>query len=625
MARPWTIRVRDTRNDELLFDEECCGPLELGRKATASENLLSFSEVLDQSSRRKLKRLPIAEHTEDRIGRHHALVEALDERHVKVVNQSTKAYLGLEQGRELGPGGEIELTLPTSLLFGTRSVQIVGQPFEESSGENEQLEVLAIPTAIPSIGRHGGTITPGAVDLAELSGLEGTRIIKALQALLDVVQSAACDSEFYQKAAQAVVDMVGLDSGRVLLLHNNIWKPEAIYTRQEVGGRCNANGPPSQRVLKRVYEGGCTTRTSPQRSPDDSTSLAGVELVMASPIKDSCGKVIGALYGDRRVGNPFSGTRVITDLEARLMDLLAGCVAAGLARVEHESKACAQQARFEQFFGADMARYFEKHPEALRASNREITTLFCDIRSFSRFARKLGPELTLKWIHDVLNALSTCVLERQGVLVDYIGDELMAMWGAPREQADHAQRAAAAAIDMLSKLPELNKTWEPILGQPMGVGIGINTGVAQVGNTGSALKFKYGPLGDPVNVASRVQGVNKFFQTSVLLTRATRDLLGGQFLTRRVGAVRVHNIDDAIELFELVGPDQPNWERLRDGYEAALVEFERANFREAVHLLGNLVPEYPSDGPALMLMSRVAACLVELPDPFDPSFRVLAK
>ena len=123
-----------------------------------------------------------------------------------------------------------------------------------------------------------------------------------------------------------------------------------------------------------------------------------------------------------------------------------------------------------------------------------MTLLFADVRGFSRISERLGPAGTVNWINDIMGALSTCVLDHQGVLVDYIGDELIAMWGAPKEAPDHARRACRAALDMLAKLPELNERWRSTLKEPMGLGIGINTGVAQVGNTGSAYKFKYGAL-----------------------------------------------------------------------------------------------------------------------------------
>src|SRR5205807_2230673 len=103
----------------------------------------------------------------------------------------------------------------------------------------------------------------------------------------------------------------------------------------------------------------------------------------------------------------------------------------------------------------------------------------------SRISERVGPAQTVAWIRDVMGALSDCVHAQGGVLVDYIGDELMAMWGAPEREPDHARLAVEAALAMLAGLPRLNERWQSVLGEPVAIGVGVNTGVAHVGNTGS--------------------------------------------------------------------------------------------------------------------------------------------
>src|SRR5260370_351906 len=139
-----------------------------------------------------------------------------------------------------------------------------------------------------------------------------------------------------------------------------------------------------------------------------------------------------------------------------LVELLAGSVAAGLARVEREREALAMRVQFEQFFTPELARELAAHPDLLLGRDREVSLLFCDIRGFSRISKHLGPAATMEWIGDVMGALSECVLAECGVLVDYIGDELVAMWGAPENQPDHPARACRAALAMLDELPKLN-------------------------------------------------------------------------------------------------------------------------------------------------------------------------
>src|SRR5262249_39595580 len=158
---------------------------------------------------------------------------------------------------------------------------------------------------------------------------------------------------------------------------------------------------------------------------------------------------------------------------------------------------------------------------------------------------------------------------------DFIGDELLAMWGAPAIQPDHAERACTTALEMLGCLPGLNRLWQDRLGEVMGFGIGINSGMAWVGNAGTKRKFKYGPSGDTVNVGSRVQGATKYLKAPVIVSRETHDRLPpGRFLSRRLGCVRVVNIDEAVELYQIVPAKTPDWPLLKSQYEQALALYE---------------------------------------------------
>jgi adenylate cyclase len=178
---------------------------------------------------------------------------------------------------------------------------------------------------------------------------------------------------------------------------------------------------------------------------------------------------------------------------------------------------------------------------------------------------------------------------------------------------------------MIASLPDLNRRWAETLGEPMGLTIGMNTGLARVGNTGSRRKFKYGPLGDTVNVASRVQGAAKYFKATILLTRATSDELDAEFHTRRLGRVRVHNIADAVEMFELLPANYPHWQEIRPAYETALTQFEAGDFAAAARTLGRLVYDIRDDGPTYALLARALDCMMEEPEAFDPCFRLPGK
>jgi adenylate cyclase len=204
------------------------------------------------------------------------------------------------------------------------------------------------------------------------------------------------------------------------------------------------------------------------------------------------------------------------------------------------------------------------------------------------------------------------------VLVDYIGDELMAMWGAPEAEPDHPLLACRAALEMLGCLPRLGERWRSTLEEPLAIGIGINTGVARVGNTGSRQKFKYGPLGNTVNLASRVQGATKYLGCPLLLTESTMRRLTPDFHARQLCQARVINIQQPVHLYQLVLASQPGWPDLKTKYESALEEFNSRNFRTAAGILGNLLAEQQDDGPSLVLLSRAVNSLVEGPGEMHP-------
>ena len=616
------LAIRVYERGQLLYSGDLTGSVELGRQ-NRGEDLFATSPGLD-----RVTRLVIAGPTEDRVSRRHALVQPREGNRVRIENRSGKAPIGLPDGRGLAPGDACELTLPTVLSLGHKSIRLLpsGDPLGAS------LQGLDQPTLGP---RSAASPSLAALGIDRSAGAEVDAVLRCLNATIQVLKSAANDTDFFQKAAQAVVEGVGLDGGRVLALDGETWKTIARFdgedaTDDDLGLDPPTSRPPSQGVLNRVRREGRTFWHSPSQpgsglAAEDGSSLVGITSVVAAPILDADDHVKAVLYGDRRALAGLVGSRGISRLEAVLMDLLAGSVAAGLARLDQERVALASRAQFEQFFTPELARLLADRPDLLVGQDVEITVLFADIRAFSRITRDLGPERTLEWTGDVLSTLSDQVLHHQGVLVDYIGDELMAMWGAPDAQPDHAQRAAAAALAMLDTLPTLNARWGSTLNEPMGLGIGLNTGVARVGNTGSRRKFKYGPLGDPVNIASRVQGANKYFKSDLLITRATRDRLGPAFSPRRLGTVRVVNIAEPIELFELAPANRPGWDVLRGLYETALTAYESAQFRQAARILGNLMDDHPDDGPSLNLLARAVAALVETPNPFDPSYLLPGK
>jgi adenylate cyclase len=360
-------------------------------------------------------------------------------------------------------------------------------------------------------------------------------------------------------------------------------------------------------------------------SVDVFTSVAAIDTFVASPILGRDGGVIGAVYGHRSRDLTNSANTEVSHLEALLVQTLASGVAAGLARVEQEKASLARKVQFEQFFSPELAARLDAEPDLLAGRDAEVTVLFCDIRGFSGVSERLGPAQTMEWIGSVLSTLSDKVAVTSGVLVDYIGDEMMAMWGAPSPQPNHAVLACMAAKIMVEQAGAIDTTWMETIGSATRFGIGINSAVARVGNTGSTRKFKYGPLGNGVNLASRVQGATKYLKVPSIITGSTRVLLDDSFLTRRLCRVRVVNIVEPVDLYELdCGSDPRSRERFEQ-YEEALAAFDAGNFSTAAQALGNLLAAWPGDGPSLVLLSRSVDCMIREPADFSPVWELPGK
>ena len=591
----WQLRVYDSGH---LYVADLVGCAEIGRQQTKDEPQPSHT-LHDEGWR-----VVIAPVEDNTISRQHLAVEPLTDGRFLLCNKSNKLLVSLPNNQNLDPGANCKVALPIVVRLGRKMLRL------ELPVADEQLQSLPMATLAPG---SGSLLAGLRANLGRASGpaMAADQLMAWIHAFLGLLQSAAGSEDFYIKAAQALVDLVKLDSGRVLFRNAGQWDEKAMHrTAQKTAPQ---EWRPSSRVLNNVLR----DKKTFWQVPELSSSTFGIDAVVAAPILDRKGEVIGALYGERRLTGAET-QEPISQLEAMLVEVLASGVAAGLARVEQEQAALRSRVQMEQHFTPRLASKLLDHPELLVGRDKEVSVLFCDVRGFSRITEKLGPAKTVEMMSDVMSVLTQCVLDLEGVVVDYVGDEVMAMWGAPDDQPDHAARACRAALAMFANLPVINERWQSVAKEPLNFGIGISSGMAQVGNVGSRIKFKYGALGNTVNLGSRVQGATKHLKTSLLIADSTRAGLDESFHVRRLCQVRVVNIAQPVTLLELVAPNKPGWEGLKLNYEQALDEFTRGEFRQACRILGRLILDHPDDGPGLILLSRAVGCLVKKPDPFDP-------
>lgn len=196
------------------------------------------------------------------------------------------------------------------------------------------------------------------------------------------------------------------------------------------------------------------------------------------------------------------------------------------------------RAAFQQYVPPGLIREMLKDPGRLKlgGEERELTVMFSDIRGFTTLAEKLTALELTSFLNSYTDEMTDIIFRHWGTLDKFEGDAIMAFWGAPYEQDDHARRACAAALDMAHRVDELRAQWRAEGKPDINIGLGVNTGRVVVGNMGSRKRFNYTVLGDPVNLASRLEGVNKEYSTRIVVSESTyrsaSDALG--LLRRRV-------------------------------------------------------------------------------------------
>src|SRR5438876_11575189 len=223
------------------------------------------------------------------------------------------------------------------------------------------------------------------------------------------------------------------------------------------------------------------------------------------------------------------------------MNLTGNVVLVSLYRalIEEKEKRRVRSA-FGQYLSPEVIRRLLLNPELVEPRKTEITVMFSDIRGFTTISEKLDAQELAVFLNQYLSDMTQIVFERRGTLDKYIGDAVMAFWGAPFEEEGHAALGCQTALDMMKRIGELHAQWK-IEGMPkLDIGIGLNTGVASVGNMGSTLRYGYTALGDTVNLSSRLEGLNKDYGTHIIVNESTYNAVkDSDFIFRELDLIRV--------------------------------------------------------------------------------------
>lgn len=251
-----------------------------------------------------------------------------------------------------------------------------------------------------------------------------------------------------------------------------------------------------------------------------------------------------------------------------------------------------------------LVKQFSKNPTLLKpGANKQLLTLFfSDIADFTKMSDGLDSDHLAPLMNQYFEtAVSQCIHKEDGTLVKYIGDAIFAFWNAPEAQGDHQARACAAALAFRHV-----KVQAPD-GSLLHTRIGIHTGDANVGNFGSVQRVDYTALGENVNLASRLEGLNKYLGTIILISGATRSGLGEQFLVRALGNFQLKGFEKPVEVFELVGaPSDAESTRLwRESFDQALKNYQSGEFVLAEMGFKQTLTLRPGDGPSQYYLSRL--------------------
>ena len=273
-----------------------------------------------------------------------------------------------------------------------------------------------------------------------------------------------------------------------------------------------------------------------------------------------------------------------------------------------------------------------KDPERLKLGGDEkvLTVLFSDLQGFTSASERYTPSQMIELLSEYYAIMTEQIFAYEGMLTEYVGDELMAIFGAPLPQSDHAERACAAALAMRQRRGELREEWTKIGRPPLIARTGVNSGLMLVGNLGSKYRFAYSVMGDHVNLGSRLEGLNKQYGTDILIGENTAQLVEKSFVLREIDLVRVVGREQAVRIYELLarsGASLPReQEKACSAYAAGLEAYRQQRWAEALGLFEEALAQWRGDGPSRIMAGR---CQVyqktSPPEEWDGVFEALTK
>jgi len=274
---------------------------------------------------------------------------------------------------------------------------------------------------------------------------------------------------------------------------------------------------------------------------------------------------------------------------------------------------------FSHYVSGTLVDQLVSNPEMLKlgGDRREMTVFFSDIAGFSTFSEKMEPEDLVNFLNEYLSAMTEIVIQQKGTLDKYEGDAIMAFWGAPIYLENHAFLGCKAALLMQKKLEELKKGWAKENQPDIFVRMGINTGAMVVGNIGGKNRFDYTVMGDNVNLASRLEGANKQYGTSLMISEQTYVQVKDEIITRELDLIIVKGKTKPITVYELIALKDEVLDESKlncyKNYKDGISSYKNKEFKSGIEYFKKALEFLPGDPPSVLYLQRCENYIVNPP------------
>jgi adenylate cyclase len=253
----------------------------------------------------------------------------------------------------------------------------------------------------------------------------------------------------------------------------------------------------------------------------------------------------------------------------------------------------------------EVARELLRNPVELGGAERRVSILFTDIRGFTNIAESMQPADLVQMLNDYFSRMSPVIDKEGGVIDKYIGDSIMAIFGAPVEFPDDALRAVRAGAAMLTELRAFNADRAKLRVPPIKIGIGINCGTVVAGNIGSETRLNYTIIGDAVNLASRLEALTKHYEVGMIVSEEVAARVKGKFPLRELDLVRVKGKAGGGRIFQVIIEKAPQWAETLKIFEQAIVHYRARQWDQAEASFNKVLTAIPDDGPSAMYINRI--------------------